>query len=136
MKNVSRIITEEMGECWHDVVQKTRYNYSNGCDALLEYCTKCDKVRFVMWENYIDRVIALGAKVPKEHIIDIIRNIDYTSPEGFVRCWDWAISKEWWDKFYWTIVNSYETNSEPEKVKCLVNHKTFAIVLAKWLKEI
>lgn len=130
----SKIITEVMGECWHSTVQKTRYNYSNGCDALLEYCTKCNKVRFVMWENHINRVIALGAKVPKEHRIDIISNIDYTTPEGFFKAWRWAKEQEWWGEFVsWTGGLRIEKYTF---IACYyVNEATFALTLAEWLKE-
>lgn len=64
-------------------------------------------------------------------------NLDYHTREGFWDAWEWAIKEEWWDKFLDDIIEKIYP-SEGEDVFCvvaLVNHITFATVLAEWWKK-
>lgn len=104
----SRIITEEMGECYHE--WKTHIN--EDCSA--EWCVKCNKAKMYIGDNP-----------------------NYTTPDGFFRAWRWVQSKEWWDEFLLTLhrnVSNWCVENKHIPTNC-VNHETFAITLAEWLQK-
>lgn len=136
-KQINKIITEAMGECYHEPIVRTAFNYSNGCDAVIVECEKCHQTNFIHWLSTADRVIALGAEV---HNHTYKPNVDYFTPEGFFKLWRWTTAQEWWDVFIsgtyykWTheIANIYSA-SRSEWEKWLISN--FVPTLADFLQE-
>ena len=64
-----RLLTEAMGECWHDGIAYIYYNFN-------KYYTKCHKC----------------CKTD-------VNNRTFTTPDDFFALWNWAKGQEWWDEF-------------------------------------
>jgi hypothetical protein len=117
------MIHEARGFCWHDIKNRTAFNYSNGCDATILECTKCRSTQFLWWVSSIDRVVQLDAQ---EHEHNWVPNTDYHTWPGFGEAWNFAKEQEWWDEFF-NMVWGYHGVST-------INPLTLAPALAAFLK--
>jgi hypothetical protein len=117
-EQASRIITEKMGGCWHEWVND--WKLTDDAPLPVAFCSRCGDKKY----GHIDN------------------NIDYTTPDGFFKAWQWAQSKEWWDEFVcwttfpvnWESIFPYSKKWPVIPTRC-IDSTTFAITLAEWLEK-
>jgi hypothetical protein len=116
---VNRTIHEARGLCWHDIGEWKLF------DDFPILCKKCGQ----QWCSF---PLSNNNEWP---------NTDYHTPEGFFSCWNWAKEKEWFQQFLcWCHFKAkwesfWEYNETWAVPVDLVNYRTFAPILAEFLKE-
>ena len=111
---INRTIHEAMGLCWHD--PKIYIKPTIPGNSFYRCCPVC----------------GIGYR----------ENPDYTSPNGFFACWNWAKEQDFWDDFevwYWNMLRNtgimdYDFRMS-DYLKHLINTETFAPRLAMFIKR-
>ncbi len=113
MEERNKILTEAMGDCWHEP-ETFYYNGSGGGSFnQLEVYGVCRQ-----------KILCIKCGIP--HAI----NDDFLTWEGFGKLWDWATKQGWWEKFTW-----FHQSIKDEILTELINPEKFAKAVAEFLQE-
>jgi hypothetical protein len=115
-EEINRMIHAARGLCWHEFEPLPRQQGKLDYDYLTcKYCRKHIK--------------------SSEQ-----QNIDYSTPEGFFACWNWAKEEEWWDDFMDALELRWLSDKKLRPLRYhmaqLVDSLVFASILAKFLKNL
>ena len=120
MSERDKFLTEAMGECWHDWIQKTRLG-SGRCICQVEG-------HYMAYENFV-----FHAEM----------NLDFSTPEGFFKLWNWAKEQEWWTIFRKSQIHRKIVKHDRGEKDIwglipaeLINPDTFANAIYNYLKEV
>ena len=110
MSERNKYITEAMGECWHD------YFWQDAYPECFYECILCSDQVFGQTMN------------PSNN-----SNLNFSTPEGFFKLWNWAIEQEWW----WKFRNSILTGDafDYQNIEHIINPDNLANAIEKYLKE-
>jgi hypothetical protein len=84
-----RFLTEAIGECWHEKVDRFIGNQN------FYICSKCDIPHHVLQGHGL--------------------HPNYSAWNGFGKLWDWCLKQEWWDTFVYNNLPVDHSYVNPDK---------------------
>ena len=116
LEEAAKILTEKMGECWHEWIEP--YAEADDNDWDWPECKKC--------------------KCRKFHVPDVASPHVYTSADFWMKVWTWAKGQEWFKDFIW-YSNENELDTANRRINysisiASVGSPDFLIELAEFLE--